>query len=202
MWHESVEDIGPEKFREDLTMAKETLEDVIGQSVDCYRAPSFSITPSSHWAFEILMESGFQTDASISNAMRFHGGGFNEFPCDSPFTLSVQGEFMRCFPLSSWRFLGKNLVVTGGGYLRIAPSALIRRIIKRHEYVMTYLHPSDFDLERPALEGDRLQDRLRRRVRIGDLQEKVRMMHLLTQSGSISQHAAKLDWSSLPVFNL
>jgi polysaccharide deacetylase family protein (PEP-CTERM system associated) len=41
------------------------LEDIVGEEVIGYRAPSYSITNKSQWAFEVLVEEGFRYDSSI-----------------------------------------------------------------------------------------------------------------------------------------
>ena len=43
-WHRLVYELTPEQFREDLRNSKRAIEDASGVAVDCYRAPSFSIT--------------------------------------------------------------------------------------------------------------------------------------------------------------
>ena len=55
----------PEEFRADIHKAKLLLEDIIGKEVIGYRAPSYSITTNSLWAFGILAQEGFQYDSSI-----------------------------------------------------------------------------------------------------------------------------------------
>ncbi|HYE74507.1 MAG TPA: polysaccharide deacetylase family protein, partial [Blastocatellia bacterium] len=55
----------PEEFRQDIRSAKRRLEDLIGAKVTGYRAPSYSITPRSLWALDILIEEGFEYDSSI-----------------------------------------------------------------------------------------------------------------------------------------
>ncbi len=52
-------------FREDIKKAKAILEDITGDEVIGYRAPSYSITNQSQWAFEVLVEEGFKYDSSI-----------------------------------------------------------------------------------------------------------------------------------------
>jgi polysaccharide deacetylase family protein (PEP-CTERM system associated) len=54
-----------DEFRQDITRAKSILEDITSSEVIGYRAPSYSITSKSQWAFEILMEEGFKYDSSI-----------------------------------------------------------------------------------------------------------------------------------------
>ena len=54
-----------EEFRQDIRKAKAILEDITGSEVTGYRAPSYSITNRSQWAFEVLVEEGFKYDSSI-----------------------------------------------------------------------------------------------------------------------------------------
>src|SRR5262249_42662293 len=45
--------------------AKRLLEDASGRHVIGYRAPSYSITPQSLWALDVLLEEGYRYDSSI-----------------------------------------------------------------------------------------------------------------------------------------
>jgi polysaccharide deacetylase family protein (PEP-CTERM system associated) len=54
-----------DEFRQDVRRTKSILEDVTGQEIIGYRAPSYSITKKSEWAFEVLAEEGFKYDSSI-----------------------------------------------------------------------------------------------------------------------------------------
>jgi polysaccharide deacetylase family protein (PEP-CTERM system associated) len=55
----------PDAFRTDLRRAKRAIEKAAGVEVFGYRAPSYSITSRSLWALDILIEEGYQYDASI-----------------------------------------------------------------------------------------------------------------------------------------
>ena len=55
--HELVYTLSPKKFSDDVSKAKIILENIIGEKIIGYRAPSFSIT---EWAFEILISLGFE----------------------------------------------------------------------------------------------------------------------------------------------
>ena len=61
--HRLIYDQTPRAFREDVRRAKTILEDVGGQQVQGYRAPSYSITPKSLWALDILIEEGYRYDS-------------------------------------------------------------------------------------------------------------------------------------------
>ena len=43
-WHRLVYDQTPEEFRADVCRARDVLQDILGEKVSAYRAPSFSVT--------------------------------------------------------------------------------------------------------------------------------------------------------------
>src|SRR5262249_22815867 len=63
--HRLVYDLTPRAFREDVRRAKDLLETTAGERVYGYRAPSYSVTPKSLWALDVLIEEGYTYDASI-----------------------------------------------------------------------------------------------------------------------------------------
>lgn len=89
-----------EEFREDIYKAKGILEDIIGREVIGYRAPSYSITNNSLWAFEVLAEEGFKYDSSIF-PIRHDFYGIPDAP-RFPFSVSLNGKGRTEFkPLES-----------------------------------------------------------------------------------------------------
>ncbi len=56
--HARVTDLTPAEFKNDIVRSKALLEDVCGQSVQGYRAPSFSINSDNLWALDCLAEAG------------------------------------------------------------------------------------------------------------------------------------------------
>src|SRR5216683_5097521 len=63
--HRLIYEQTPREFRCDVRLARDVLQDIIGESVTAYRAPSFSITRESLWALDVLIEEGFVFDSSI-----------------------------------------------------------------------------------------------------------------------------------------
>ena len=53
-WHRLVHELTPGEFRDDLCRSRDLLQEIINKPVAAYRAPSFSITPQSLWALDIL----------------------------------------------------------------------------------------------------------------------------------------------------
>jgi polysaccharide deacetylase family protein (PEP-CTERM system associated) len=94
--HQLIYHHSREEFREDIHKAKTILEDITGNEVIGYRAPSYSITEKSLWALEILIEEGFKYDSSIF-PIRHDFYGFPSAP-RFPFMVSFNGngspEFM------------------------------------------------------------------------------------------------------------
>jgi hypothetical protein len=79
-----------DEFRRDVKRAKSILEDITGEEVIGYRAPSYSITNKSQWAFEVLVEEGFKYDSSIF-PIRHDFYGMREAP-RFPFVVSFKGN--------------------------------------------------------------------------------------------------------------
>ncbi|HUL30591.1 MAG TPA: DUF3473 domain-containing protein [Thermodesulfobacteriota bacterium] len=79
-----------EEFRRDIRRAKSILEDVTGGEVIGYRAPSYSVTNKSNWAFEVLLEEGFRYDSSVF-PIRHDFYGMPKAP-RFPFLISLNGN--------------------------------------------------------------------------------------------------------------
>ena len=130
-------------------MSKQSLEDVIGEKVNSYRAPAFTITPHTSWALEILAEEGFEYDSSIFPAKRSFGG-FN-LDLTEPAELVNKNYRMREFPVNFKELGGKRLMYCGGGYFRFVPFPLIDHWMKATDYNMAYFHIRDFDAQQKAV---------------------------------------------------
>ena len=150
-WHERVNTLSSERFREDVRAAKATLEDLLGAPVLGYRAPSFSITPGFEWAFDVLLEEGYRYDSSIF-PIRRSGYGYPGAP-DGPYVIERPSGALREFPLATTR-LGRFVIpAAGGGYMRQFPFWIIRRAFleadRRRMPTTFYIHPWEIDPEQP-----------------------------------------------------
>jgi len=88
--HQLVYTQSRDEFRQDVKRAKSILEDITGSEVIGYRAPSYSITNKSQWAFEVLVEEGFKYDSSIF-PIRHDFYGMPDAP-RFPFAISLDGS--------------------------------------------------------------------------------------------------------------
>lgn len=70
LFHESVHGCSERRFRSEIRLARQILEDVSGAAVDGYRAPYFSLRSDMGWAYIALEEEGYRYDASIRSPGR------------------------------------------------------------------------------------------------------------------------------------
>ena len=60
--HQLIFEQNPTQFKDDIHRAKELLENISGNEVCGYRAPSYSVVSKTLWALEILLKEGFKYD--------------------------------------------------------------------------------------------------------------------------------------------
>jgi polysaccharide deacetylase family protein (PEP-CTERM system associated) len=176
--HQFVYQLGPKGFLEDTRVAKSTLEDAGGVAVVGYRAPSFSITRDSLWAFEILAELGFAYDSSVF-PVRHPDYGLPHAP-RSPYRLNTPAGALLELPLTTIRFAGVHAPVAGGAYFRFLPYWYTKwsaRYINDRELapVCVYLHPWEIDAGQPRMPGS-LTARLRHYVGLASTKKKLRRL--------------------------
>jgi polysaccharide deacetylase family protein (PEP-CTERM system associated) len=149
----------PEQFREDVRRARNALEDLTGMPVDGYRAPSYSITAESLWAFDVLIEEGFRYDSSIFpiHHDRYGMPKAERFP---HIVRSAGGEIVE-FPPSTLRLCGINFPISGGGYFRLLPYGVFSRGVARlnqqeKQSAIFFIHPWEVDPAQPVVPASRL----------------------------------------------
>jgi polysaccharide deacetylase family protein (PEP-CTERM system associated) len=157
--HRLVYDLTPAQFRDDVRRSKALLESAGGVSVLGYRAPSYSITPRSLWAIDILIEEGYAWDASIF-PIHHDRYGIPVSP-RHPYVLEREGGRLVEVPGSTVRVGSFNLPVAGGGYFRLLPYAWTHWGIDRLNRLegrpaIFYLHPWEIDPDQPRLRTSRL----------------------------------------------
>lgn len=152
--HRLVYDQTPRAFREDVRRAKAVLESTTGRPVLGYRAPSYSITPRSLWALDIVLEEGYRYDSSIF-PIRHDRYGIPLSP-RHPYPIHRRHGVLIEAPASTTAFSLVNVPIAGGGYFRILPYQWTRWGIDRVNRqegrpVIFYLHPWEIDPNQPRL---------------------------------------------------
>ena len=154
--HRLVYDQTPAAFRADVHRAKSILEDAAGCRIGGYRAPSYSVTPRSLWALDVLIEEGHTYDASIF-PIRHDRYGIPVSP-RAPFPIRREPGTLMEVPGSTVRLGPLNLPIAGGGYFRILPYRWTRWGIERlnggeGEPAVFYLPPWEVDPGQPRLQA-------------------------------------------------
>jgi polysaccharide deacetylase family protein (PEP-CTERM system associated) len=145
--HVTLGEVGPAHLRDELREGRGLLEDIAQVPVNGFRAPIFSLTPSTAWAVQQIAEAGFTYSSSVLPARNpLHGWpgaprrpfrwdtGTVELPCPVGGAARAQIPFL------------------GGVYLRCLPMPLVRRLLaglSDSTVAWSYAHPYDLDPEEP-----------------------------------------------------
>ncbi len=158
--HERVTSLSAKAFSADVSRAKKLLEDLGGQAVIGYRAPSFSIGSANLWAFDCLRRAGYRYSSSVYPIRHDHYG----MPDSPRFAYPVDG--LLEVPVTTLRLFKQNLPASGGGYFRLLPYALSRWMIGQVNAVdkqaaVFYFHPWEIDPGQPRINGINAKTRFR-----------------------------------------
>ena len=194
-YHQLTYKLDQRTFKEDIYKSISVLEDLTGKKVVSFRAPSFSITNESLWAYEILYDLGIRIDSSIFPANRSFGGVQN-FKHSDPFLININGNFIKEFPISKTTFFSKDIIYSGGGYLRIFPYKLTK-YFSQQKYVMSYFHPRDFDYEQPMIKNLSMKNKFKSYVGLKSCFKKLN--HWVTDFDFIDLNEAEknIDWKKV-----
>ena len=203
--HRRIHTFTPDAFREDVRRSKDVLEQITGQPVYGYRAPTFSVVRSTGWALDVLAEAGLHYDSSIY-PVRHDRYGVPDAP-RAPFLACGATRDILELPPATWRLMGQNVPTGGGGYFRLLPLVVMRRSIEqvarecRPAVAVLYFHPWEFDPEQQRLPLKALR---RFRTYVGVSRTRARLAALLgercfVRAGDVARRLAH-DRAGLPRF--
>ena len=135
--------LSKKQFVDQIINSKKILEDIIGVSVDGYRAPCFSMDREK---LNMVIDAGYMFDSSRID--------FNYHPLYSSIDMSnfkmLEKNIFRIkdffeFQVTTYNIFGKTIPISGGGYLRILPWYFSRKMIdnylKTEDFFVLYIHP-------------------------------------------------------------
>lgn len=131
------------EFKEDLRISKNQIENTVGAEILGYRAPCFSMNNN---LMKHLFEIGFKYDSSAIN-FSSHPlyGGFNLSSFEKKLDNVYKDQFLTEFELPTYEIFNKNIPISGGGYLRIFPWIIMKKLLqdylKNHNTYFLYIHP-------------------------------------------------------------
>jgi polysaccharide deacetylase family protein (PEP-CTERM system associated) len=196
--HDLVHELTPAELLSDVRRSKNLLEEITGEQVRGYRAPSFSLTD---WAMPLLEEAGFEYDSSFfpttvtrdrygkpagltgSDVSRLPNGGLTEVP-------------LSCLQIGR-----HGLPWAGGGYFRLLPYSVfktgVERILRAGKPYVFYIHPWELDPGQPRLPGLRRSQRLRHYLNLEKTESRWRALlgefRWDTIAGLLAQRARSED---------
>jgi polysaccharide deacetylase family protein (PEP-CTERM system associated) len=181
------------QFRDDIRRSKALLEDLTGAEVLGYRAPSYSLSRSTFWAFDELYDAGYRFDSSIF-PVHHDFYGIADWPRFSGYAIPTEQGAWRAsdysdgagpelfeVPITTLRIGGKNLPIAGGGYFRLYPYWFSRwglRRINREEKkpFVFYLHPWELDPDQPRIVQAGFKSRVRHYLNLGKTEKRFRKL--------------------------
>lgn len=176
--HQRASDLNIDQFSDDVGRSKALLEDIGGQPVLGYRAPSFSIGSGNLWTLDVLLKAGYRYSSSIYPIQHDHYG----MPDASRFAFYPNGESgLLELPITTVRLMDKNLPAGGGGYFRFFPYALSRWLMKRvnehdKQSAIFYFHPWEIDPGQPRQKNIGLKTRFRHYVNLARTEARLKAL--------------------------
>jgi len=172
--HARVFAMTPDQFREDIRRTRAVLEDLGGQKVTGYRAPSFSIDRRTPWAHEILAEEGYAYSSSVAPVVHDHYG----WPEAPRFAFRpVKGSALIELPVTTARLRRRVVAAGGGGFFRLFPYAFsrwaIRQVNAEQRPAIFYFHPWEIDPGQPRVAEAPLKSKIRHYARLGAMEGKL-----------------------------
>lgn len=199
--HQLIYEQTPREFTKDLERSVKTLEDLTGQKVKYFRAPGFSITESNKWAFERMAAQGIEVDSSVFPAPRAHGG-LPSYKQPVPSILKYNGIELKELPINYTSILGKSIIFSGGGYFRLFPYSLIKHWTQQSDYVMSYLHPRDFDAEQPVIKELSYPRKIKSYVGLKGATAKLEKWITDFEFVDVGTAIKNIDWENAPIVEL
>ena len=173
--HELCTAMTPRALLNDLERSRKALEDLTGDRVAGYRAPSFAINDE---ILELIQKSGYLYDSSYNSFDR-HGryGAIDTSKGQrNGIAITLSDNFQE-LPVGNLGVAGQTIPLGGGGYFRLFPFLLlkqgVRAILKKQGAYVFYVHPWELDPDQPRVQCASPGFRFRHYVNLGKTADKL-----------------------------
>ena len=165
-----------------------TLEEVAGKKVLGFRAPHFSLTDTSSWVLDLLVECGLKYDSSIF-PMNMGEYGRSDTP-RAPFTLTTKhADKILEVPISTTSIGSIKVPYAGGIYFRLLPlpifSYFLKKELKKTFAPVVYFHPHELEAITPKIKSGPWLKRMLKYWGVGRSYRKFETLLSKFQFGSI-----------------
>ena len=196
-YQQSIRDIAPPAFREDLHRSRKAIEDATGRSVHGFRVGRGRIGPDDLWALDILAEEGFHYDASICPIGRQFAHETERFILHRH---HAAGGDLWEVPASATSHFGWAIPFSGGNYIRQLPAWLVREaaarwVERRKAPLVMYFHIWELDTEQPVISAANWLQRVRHYRNLAGMRERIQYFLERYPFTSINQY---LDLAESP----
>jgi polysaccharide deacetylase family protein (PEP-CTERM system associated) len=125
-----------------------------------FRAPSFSLSNKTKWALKVLDDAGYKYDSSVfptkAPLYGVRGAPTSPYrPSMNDLTKENNKSGLWEFPLLVYALAGLRIPVAGGFYLRLLPTSIVKRAIKKLNKqgspAVIFFHNWEIDPETPKM---------------------------------------------------
>ncbi|HMG47491.1 MAG TPA: XrtA system polysaccharide deacetylase [Allosphingosinicella sp.] len=197
--HKRVFTMSEAEFRADLERARAAIEDVSGQRLSGYRAPSFSVDARTPWAHPVLAEQGYAYSSSVAPVRHDHYG-WRESPRFA--WRPVEGSDLIELPVTTIELAGRRFAAGGGGFFRLLPYAVSNWAIGRvngaeQRPAIFYFHPWEIDAGQPRVADAPLKSKLRHYTNLSAMRPKLLKL-LMAHAWGRTDDVAAAEQARLP----
>ena len=190
--HSKVGALSRTAFADDVARAKALLEDIAGVEVAGYRAPGFSISAETPWAYEVLAGCGYRYSSSAHPIAHDHYGDAQG--ARSPYRTLAERSFVEA-PVATIDVAGRRFSCAGGGWFRAMPLGLTKLMLERAAETLDgpaifYVHPWEVDPDQPRIDAARAKSRFRHYLNLRQNPEKLRRLLSADRWGRLDEALA------------
>ncbi len=161
------------EFEADVSESTKILQDISGQAILGYRAPSFSVNDTNTWVYEVLVANGFKYSSSTYPIQHDLYGvpKWPRFKHERP-------EGIIEIPIPTIKKSDQNVGIGGGGYFRLYPYWLSKKRIQRYMANESapysfYFHPWEIDNDQPKVKQANWKSKFRHYVNLSRMEGKL-----------------------------
>lgn len=145
--HKALDLQTKDEFKLDLEANMESLLKAGAKDLYGFRAPIFSLTEKTSWAYEVLNDLNFEYSSSVLPAKN-PLYGWEDFGYKPKYINGILE-----IPMTLYKVAVLNIPIGGGTYFRLLPSFILKKGMKSisaqsdERYVTGYFHPYDIDVK-------------------------------------------------------